>query len=105
MNDFIFFSSVNLNMFSYKVGCGFRFLLRKKSKSSTHPTSCRIFLCAYVIGGPMSWAAPFFSEGFKFQVSSFKLQIPNSKFTFQISGLRFHVTPPFPLPGNQGGKK
>jgi len=28
-------------MFSYKVGCGFRFLLRKKSKSSTHPTICK----------------------------------------------------------------
>jgi|GEM_PF-2720489 len=41
----IFSSSANQNIFNHfvcafvKVGCGFRFLLRKKSKSSTHPTA------------------------------------------------------------------
>ena len=28
-----------------KVGCGFRFLLRKKSKSSTHPTTRDFLMC------------------------------------------------------------
>jgi|GEM_PF-6598249 len=70
-----------------KVGCGFRFLLRKKSKSSTHPTTpgfsyvsrwvagfvfyCvknrnppptlqpRDFLMCVCHGGQMPWAAPF----------------------------------------------
>ncbi|RLC12560.1 MAG: hypothetical protein DRI57_17590 [Deltaproteobacteria bacterium] len=48
------------------MGCGFRFSLREKSKSFTHPTklirkfvtpsvNARIFICAYVIGGPKSW--------------------------------------------------